>query len=66
VRFVDRIPIYRRVGDVFIAVREADSVEFDWLVDEDDMEIVSVYVIDELEGYSGEEERKVYEYRAKP
>jgi len=58
-----RIKVYKRIGDVFAVVGETDSAEFEWLIDEDDMEIVAIYIIDELEK-DHTEERKVYEYRA--
>jgi len=58
-----RIPIYRKVGDVFVKIEEVDSTEFDWLVDEDDVEILVAYIIDELEDSpDSEEERRVYEF----
>jgi len=58
-----RVSVYRRVGDVYVKIREADRAEFDWLIDEDDMEIVAVY-IDELEEDYPDEEERIYEYHA--
>jgi len=61
-----RIPVHRKTGDVFVVVGEGDSAEFDWLIDEDGMEIVSVYIIDEVDEEHSEEERNVYEFHVKP
>jgi len=62
-----RVPVYKKIGDVYVKVEEADESSFDWLKDEPGMEILAVYVIDELEDeYPAEEEREVYEFRAEP
>ena len=58
-----RIPIYKKMSDVYVKVREAEETEFDWLEDEPGMEIVAVYV-DEVEEDYPEEEMRVYEFRA--
>jgi len=61
-----RIPIYKRVEDIYVKVGEASEEDFSWLADEDDMEIVAVY-IDEIEDAScAEEEKRVYEFHAEP
>jgi len=58
-----RIPIYRKVGDVFIKIEEVDSTEFNWLIDEGDItEIIAVYIMDELEEDCPDEEERIYEY----
>jgi len=60
-----RIPVYRKVGDVFVKIGEAYEEDFDWLKDERDMEIIAVYIVDELEeDYLSSEEERIYEYRA--
>ena len=59
-----RIPVYRRVGDVYIKVREADELDFEWLKDEPGMEIVEVYIDEVEEEDYPREERRVYEFRA--
>jgi len=61
-----RIPIYKRVEGIYVKVGEASEEDFSWLVDEDNMEIVSVYIDEQEEDSSIEEERKVYEYSAEP
>jgi len=58
-----RIPVYRKVGDVFAKIGEAYEEDFDWLKDEADMEILAVYV-DEVEEHPDEEEKRVYEFHA--
>jgi len=59
-----RIPVYRKVGYVYVKVGGANEQDLDWLKDEPDMKILTVYV-DEVEEYP-EEERRMYEYRAEP
>jgi len=59
------IPVYRKVKDVYVKVGEADEQNFDWLKDELDMKILTVYVDEVEEDYSDfEEEGRVYEFRA--
>jgi len=60
---MSKIPIYKKIRDVYIKVGEADEQNFDWLKDEPDMKIVVVY-IDELEDEYSVEERRIYEYHA--
>jgi len=55
---VRRVPVYKRVGDAYVRISEVDSVELEWLKDEDDItEIVAVY-IDELEEDCPDEEER--------
>jgi len=63
---VRRVPVYKRVGDVYVRISEVDSVELEWLKDEDDIvEILAVYIVDELEeDYLDSEEERIYEYHA--
>jgi len=62
-----RVSVYRRVGDVYVKVGEADEQNFDWLKDELDMKILTVYVDEVEEDYPDfEEEGRVYEFRAGP
>jgi len=65
---VNRIPVHKKIGGVFVKIAEVDNATLEWLKDEDDIvEILAVYIVEELEeDYSDEEERKVYEYHAKP
>jgi len=58
-----KIPVFKKIGDVYVKVGEADEQDFDWLKDEPGMEMVSVY-IDELEDEYSVEERRIYEYHA--
>ncbi|ADM28750.1 hypothetical protein Igag_1958 [Ignisphaera aggregans DSM 17230] len=64
VRFMGRrVPVYKKIKDVYVKVEEVDESSFDWLIDEDEMEIVAVY-IDELEEDYPDEEERIYEYHA--
>lgn len=58
-----RVPVYKKIKDVYVKVEEVDESSFDWLIDEDEMEIVAVY-IDELEEDYPDEEERIYEYHA--
>jgi len=50
---------------MYVKVGEVNEEDFGWPIDEDDMELVSVYIIDEVDAeYPEEEERKVYEFHA--
>jgi len=53
-----RIPVYRRVKDVYVKMGEVDEREFEWLKDEDGMEIVAVYIDELEEGYFDSEEER--------
>jgi len=60
-----KIPVFKKIGDVYVKICEVNEQNLDWLKDEPDMEILAVYVIDELEdGYPAEDGRRVYEFRA--
>jgi len=64
---VNRVPVHKKIGGVFVKIAEVDSVTLEWLKDEDDIvEILAVYVIDEFEeDYPDfEEERRVHEFCA--
>lgn len=63
-----KIPVYKKMGDVYVKVGELDEEEVkkDPLFYEPDADVSSEIFIDEEEEEveEGEEERTVYEYRA--
>jgi len=61
---VDKIPVYKRIGGVFVKVEERSEENLEYLMEPDVEEIEAVY-IEEVEGFY-EEEKLIHEYKAEP
>lgn len=61
---VRKVPVYRKEGDVFVKAEEISEEEAKSYVDEPDVEeVTSIYIIEDDEYLSEEEESRVHAYR---
>ena len=61
-----KVPVYKEENGVFVKVKEITEKEArDYIAGEPDVEeIIGIYIIRDEEKSLGEEERRIYEFRA--